>query len=65
MRSRPTSGRRSASTLSTLLGTTDQTVIETALAHYRARYDDVGLFENRVYDGVPEMLEHSARAPAR
>jgi phosphoglycolate phosphatase len=48
-------------TLSTLLGTTDQTVIETALAHYRARYDDVGLFENRVYDGVPEMLEHSAR----
>jgi len=48
-------------TLSTLLGTTDQTVIETALAHYRARYDDVGLFENRVYDGVPEMLEDSAR----
>jgi len=48
-------------TLSTLLGTTDQIVIETALAHYRARYDDVGLFENRVYEGVPEMLEHSAR----
>jgi phosphoglycolate phosphatase len=48
-------------TLSTLLGTTDQTVIETALAHYRARYDDVGLFENQVYEGVPEMLEHSAR----
>jgi phosphoglycolate phosphatase len=48
-------------TLSTLLGTTDQTVIETALAHYRARYDDVGLFENRVYDGVPEMLDATAR----
>ena len=48
-------------TLSTLLGTTDQTVIETALAHYRARYDDVGLFENLVYDGVPEMLDATAR----
>lgn len=48
-------------TFSTLLGTTDPALIETALAHYRARYDDVGLFENRVYDGVPEMLEESAR----
>jgi len=48
-------------TLATLLGTTDQAVIETALAHYRARYDEVGLFENRVYDGVPEMLEDTAR----
>ncbi|HJR02152.1 MAG TPA: HAD hydrolase-like protein [Methylomirabilota bacterium] len=48
-------------TFSTLLGTTDADLIETALAHYRARYDDVGLFENRVYDGVPEMLEESAR----
>ena len=52
-------------TLSTLLGTEDPTLIETALAHYRARYDDVGLFENRLYDGVPAMLEDTARlAPA-
>jgi len=48
-------------TLSTLLGTNDAALIETALAHYRARYDDVGLFENRVYDGVPEMLDATAR----
>lgn len=48
-------------TLSTLLGTTDPAVIDTALAHYRSRYDDVGLYENRVYDGVPEMLEATAR----
>jgi phosphoglycolate phosphatase len=48
-------------TLSTLLGTEDPTLIETALAHYRARYDDVGLFENRLYDGVPAMLEDTAR----
>ena len=27
-----------------------------ALALYRERFSDVGLFENRVYDGVPEML---------
>jgi phosphoglycolate phosphatase len=48
-------------TLSTLLDTNDAALIETALAHYRARYDDVGLFENRVYDGVPEMLDATAR----
>ena len=48
-------------TLSTLLDTEDPALIETALAHYRTRYDDVGLFENRVYDGVPEMLDATAR----
>ncbi|MGH2782216.1 MAG: HAD hydrolase-like protein [Candidatus Rokuibacteriota bacterium] len=48
-------------TFSTLLGTADVALIETALAHYRARYDEVGLFENRVYDGVPEMLRETAR----
>jgi phosphoglycolate phosphatase len=48
-------------TFSTLLGTTDPALIETALAHYRARYDETGLFENRVYDGVPEMLEAAGR----
>jgi phosphoglycolate phosphatase len=52
-------------TLSTLLDTRDTALIEVALAHYRTRYDDVGLFENRVYDGVPEMLDATARlAPA-
>jgi phosphoglycolate phosphatase len=52
-------------TLSTLLDTRDAALIEEALAHYRARYDDVGLFENRVYHGVPEMLDATARlAPA-
>ena len=48
-------------TFSTLLGTTDPALIAIALAHYRTRYDDVGLFENRVYDGVPEMLANTAR----
>ena len=48
-------------TFSTLLGTTDAALIETALVHYRARYDETGLYENRVYDGVAEMLEGAAR----
>jgi phosphoglycolate phosphatase len=48
-------------TFSTLLGTTDPALIETALVHYRARYDETGLYENRVYDGVAEMLEGAAR----
>ena len=48
-------------TFTTLLGTADPEVIETAVRHYRTRYDDVGLFENAVYDGVPEMLEAVAR----
>ena len=48
-------------TFTALLGTRDPALIEAAMAHYRARYDDVGLFENVVYDGVPEMLESTAR----
>lgn len=27
-----------------------------ALVHYRERYADIGLFENSVYDGIPEAL---------
>ena len=29
---------------------------EEAVAHYRERFRSVGLFENRVYDGIPELL---------
>lgn len=31
--------------------------IDEAIDAYRARYAEVGMFENRVYDGVPEMLQ--------
>lgn len=34
----------------------DAVLAAEALGHYRARYGDTGLYENRVYDGVPEML---------
>jgi phosphoglycolate phosphatase len=48
-------------TLSTLLDTTDAALVEAAVVHYRTRYDTVGLFENRVYDEVPAMLDTVAR----
>jgi phosphoglycolate phosphatase len=44
------------STFSQILETTDEDVIERAVALYRERFAVVGLFENEVYDGVPEML---------
>ena len=31
--------------------------IERVIDAYRERYDEVGLFENSLYDGVPEMME--------
>jgi phosphoglycolate phosphatase len=39
-----------------LLGSDDPELVERAVAAYRERYFDVGLFENTRYDGVPEML---------
>ncbi len=38
---------------------------EEATLHYRDRYVSVGLYENRVYDGVPEMLEALSGAGLR
>jgi phosphoglycolate phosphatase len=40
-----------------LLGTDDATLVETAVGCYRERYETVGLFENEVYPGVPELLQ--------
>jgi phosphoglycolate phosphatase len=34
----------------------DEADVELAIAKYRERYHDVGLFENEVYAGVPELL---------
>jgi len=45
------------------LETSERERIEEAMALYRRRYADIGLFENEVYEGVPEMLE-SARSIA-
>ena len=43
-------------TFATLLATSDVALIERAMVFYRERFTDIGLFENTVYDGVPEML---------
>jgi phosphoglycolate phosphatase len=43
-------------TLAQLLGTDSGDAVEKALAHYRERFADVGLFENRPYDGIAEAL---------
>jgi phosphoglycolate phosphatase len=49
-------------TFGTLLNTLDRGVIEEGIALYRQRYAETGLYENAVYDGVPEMLEEARRA---
>jgi phosphoglycolate phosphatase len=40
-----------------LLGTDDDTLVETAIGYYRERYETIGLFENEVYPGIPELLQ--------
>lgn len=40
-----------------LLSSEDDTLAEKAIAFYRERYRSVGLFENEVYNGIPEALE--------
>jgi len=43
-------------TFAALLGTSEREPIEAAMTLYRERFGVTGLFENRVYDGIPEML---------
>ena len=40
----------------------DDAQIARAIEKYRERYHDVGLFENTVYDGIPQMLDDLAAA---
>jgi phosphoglycolate phosphatase len=44
------------SSLSQLLGSEAPETVEKALAHFRERFAEVGLFENRPYDGIAEAL---------
>jgi phosphoglycolate phosphatase len=39
-----------------LLGTQDAALVERAVACYRERFATIGLFENEVYLGIPELL---------
>ena len=40
-----------------LLQTEDEETVRQAVALYRERYTDTGLYENRVHDGIPESLD--------
>jgi phosphoglycolate phosphatase len=51
-------------TFANLLDTSDGQRIEEAMAWFRQRFAETGLFENQVYDGVPAMLEHTGQAAA-
>ncbi len=42
--------------LATLIGTDSRDAVERAIAHYRERFADVGLFENAPYAGIGEAL---------
>jgi phosphoglycolate phosphatase len=44
-------------TFAEILVTDEVALIEQAVAHYRERYFDVGLYENMPYDGVHVMLD--------
>ena len=41
---------------SALLDTDDKVRVDAAISHYRERFDRVGYAENRVYDGITEVL---------
>lgn len=40
-----------------LLATDDGASIDAAVEYYRQRYTDIGLFENELYPGIPELLK--------
>jgi len=40
----------------TLLQTTDEALLNQAIILYRERYREIGLYENTVYPGIPELL---------
>jgi phosphoglycolate phosphatase len=47
-----------------ILKTKDASLVEEALRIYRVRFSETGIYENKVYSGVPEMLE-ALRASSR
>jgi phosphoglycolate phosphatase len=40
----------------------DETASRKALEYYREYFEDTGIFENRVYEGIPEMLDGLKKA---
>lgn len=50
---------------SVLLGTDDRGELDRAVGYYRERYTATGLFENRLIDGIPELLSALREAGAQ
>jgi phosphoglycolate phosphatase len=51
--------------LARLMNNENRDAVERALALYRERFADVGLFENRPYDGIVDALAEISRTGAR
>jgi phosphoglycolate phosphatase len=52
-------------TFGTLLATSDRQLIERAMALYRERFAEVGLYENEVYEGISSVLGDLGRGGRR
>ena len=39
-----------------LLNTDDENVVNEGVRHFRKRYSEIGVYENEVYPGIPEVL---------
>ena len=48
-----------------LLATDDTALVDQAIAYYRERFAPTGIYENILYTGIPETLEHLCSGDAR
>jgi phosphoglycolate phosphatase len=53
-------GQSLQTTFAALLAAPEPARVERAIALYRERFEDTGLYDNRVYPAIPEALEHLA-----
>jgi phosphoglycolate phosphatase len=57
VRLRPMIGTPLTAIFGVVLGSDDEGLLDTAVAHYRERFDALGVFENALYGGVVEALD--------
>lgn len=61
-RLQPLIGAPLARIFAAVLSTEDVSVLDRAVAAYRVRFNEVGIFENALYEGVAEALDRLCRA---